>query len=212
MTEFKSIGDAYTTTELSLTQAGTYYGYLDGEDDDVYYRFQPDTSSQFSIQMNVMQEGYDDDFDLYIYDNTFTELDSSITGASRETVQHNCIQGNSYFIRVRSYPSQSIVDGLGAFSLTLTHGATTDPIFLFILAGAAVVIIVTVILVVVIVQLRRRRSRHDWQNGLVYGGSSSTNSSVSEPSSSPTSFCSYCGAALPLRAQYCPNCGHVKNQ
>ncbi len=210
MTEFKSIGEAYATTELGLTQAGIYYGYLDGEDDDVYYRFQPDTSSQFSIQMNGMQQGYDDDFDLYIYDYTHTELDSSVSSDSQESVQYNCIQGNTYFIRIRSYPSQSIVDGLGAFSLTISTGATTDPMFLFILAGAAIVIVVTIIIIVVILSLRRRQSRHDWQNGLAYSGTSSASSSVSEPSTSTTPFCTYCGATLPSSARYCPNCGHER--
>jgi hypothetical protein len=143
MQAFEGIGNT-SAAALPLSSAGTHYGYLDGKGDDVYFRFTPDTSTVFTLRLDSIQE-YDEDFDLYLYDSSLNELRASEGYTSTELIEYNCVAEEAYYIRVHSYADPDIVDGLGAFRLTVLPASWIDPVLLAILIIAIIVIVLVVV-------------------------------------------------------------------
>jgi hypothetical protein len=209
MQAFEGIGNT-SASALPLSGTGTHYGYLDGKGDDVYFRFTPDTSTVYALRLDSIQE-YDEDFDLYLYDSGLNELRVSEGYTSTEFIEYNCVAEEVYYIRVHSYADPDIVDGLGAFSLSVLPASWIDPVLLALLIVA---IIVIVLVVVCAVAATRQGWLRRWESGSTYIRQSTTASaplSAPPPSTGSTGFCSNCGAPLPTGAQHCPSCGHQQD-
>lgn len=160
ITAFTAIGETQNTS-IPVYHPLTYWGYLDGKNDSVYYTFHPQVSTLFTLHLAAMQP-YDEDFDLYLYDSNMNLLTRSVELDSTETLQHNFVAGNVYYIRVWSYLREDISHGLGAFTLRIDQGAIVNPISLIVLGGSIVGFIAMIFLIVVF--LRRRRILHrSWQ-------------------------------------------------
>ncbi len=208
MTAF--LAEAETSSNsITITDSEIHYGYLEGEGDTVYFRFTPLTSNNYNVRLDAMQE-YDEDFDLYLYDEDGYELDSSESIYSSETIQYNFIAGETYYIVAYSYIGTGITFGVGAFSLTVTPSLLIDVVTIAILLGAIAVIII-IVYFIWRAYSRRRRQLHSWQAETAYspyGKPTSTQPQTTPPGTITTGFCSYCGASLPQGAEFCPNCGH----
>lgn len=209
MQAFEGIGNT-SATAVFLSGTGTHYGYLDGEGDDVYFRFTPGTSDVFTFRLDTLQE-YDEDFDLYLYDSNLNELRASEGYTSSEFIEYNCVFQEVYYLRVHSYADPDIIDGLGAFSLTILPASWIDPVLLAILVIAIIVII---LVVVCAVAATRQGWLRRWETGSTYIRRSTTASaafSAPPPSTSSAGFCSNCGAPLSTGAQHCPSCGRKQD-
>jgi hypothetical protein len=206
MQAFQGLGDS-SATALTMSTGGTHYGYLDGEDDDVFYRFTPDASTTFSLRLDSMRE-YDEDFDLYLYDGYLNLLEASEGYTSTEYVEYNFVAKEVYYIRVHSYADSDIEFGLGAFRLTVLSVLAIDPVLvaLFIIA-----IVVIILIVVCIVRTTRHGWLGRWERSSVQprqpAGTPATSSTPST-STSRAGFCTNCGAVLPMGVLRCPSCGH----
>jgi hypothetical protein len=210
MTAF--LAEAETSSDsILVTDSGTHYGYLEGETDSVYFRFVPEVSNTYTLQLDSMQE-YDEDFDLFLYDDEGYEIDSSESIYSSETIQYNFVAGETYYIRAYSYSGSSILFGLGAFSLTITSSSILNLNTIAIILGVIAVIII-IVFCIWRSYSRKQRQVHSWQEEpgySPYGKPASTQPQTPTPSSGFAGFCSYCGAAIPEGAAFCPNCGHKR--
>jgi hypothetical protein len=209
MRAFEGIGNT-SATAFSLSGLGSHYGYLDGKDDDVYFRFTPSAPDVLTFRLDTLQM-YDEDFDLYLYDSNLNELRASEGYTSTEFIEYNCVYGEVYYIRVHSYADPEIVDGLGAFRLTILPASWIDPVVLGILVIA---IIVIVLLVVCAVAAARQGWLRRWETGPTYTRRSPSASAAFPalpPGTGRAGFCSNCGATLPAAAQRCPSCGHEQD-
>jgi hypothetical protein len=146
---------------------------------------------------------YSTDFDLYLYEGYNEVLASSLSSDSSESFTVHLNDGDTYYIEVYSYTSDT--DGVGVFQLTVQQGLTILPQeeFWVLVMAIGIASIVVVVVAIMVFMLRRgppvptpppRRYTH--------------------PPDTPASqraetmrFCAYCGALLPSQAQYCPVCG-----
>ncbi|MFX0169569.1 MAG: clostripain-related cysteine peptidase [Candidatus Hodarchaeota archaeon] len=199
---FLDFGEHHSTA-CTISPTGTYYGYLDDEDDSVYFTFTPTTSAYYTITLAPAWPEYDTDFDLYIYDSSLNSLDYSISADSTEEIQIQLSAGSSYYLEVFSFPSTT---DAGVFQITFYGGdGPTFPTLPFspaLLAALLGGILLAVIIAIIIAVTIKRRSipSPPPPYGPTY--------TPTQPTTTPTGrFCGYCGALLPSQAQYCPTCG-----
>ncbi len=182
--------------------AGYTYGFLDWPGDSVYYKFVPGASGYYSFSLSAMQD-LNEDYDLYLYRGS-TEIDSSTSYDSTETVSGTLTGGTTYYVEVYCYSQ------CGAFRLNIPAGGTggttggggTPPgIPLLLIIALIAIVVVIVIIVVVVVVVRRRRARD------VYG---TTSTSSVRAVSSPTGRvrCQHCFSIVPSDSTFCPICGN----
>jgi hypothetical protein len=207
MQAFLGIGNT-SATALLMSAGGTHYGYLDGKGDDVFFRFNPDASTTFSLRLDSIQE-YDEDFDLYLYDRNLNELQVSEGYTSTEFMEYNFVAEEAYYIRVHSYADPDIVDGLGAFSLTVIPASGIDPALVAVFIVA--IILIALIVICIVASTRRRWQRRYERSSAYYRQPTSASATYSAPPPSPASagFCTNCGAPLPVGTLRCPSCGHA---
>jgi hypothetical protein len=196
---FLTYGDSPNTAS-PITPSGTHYGYLDSEQDSVFYVFTPSTTGSYTIHLDSAWTYYDTDFDLYLYDSTLDEIAQSLSFSSTEQITINLEAGTNYFIEVYSYPS-TIEAGVFLLTFYSGNGLPFNPALLGLLLGGIVLAIIIVL--VVVVTLKRRSMT---PSPPAYSPAYRT----SQPTTTTTQsirFCPYCGGLLPPQAQYCPNCG-----
>ncbi len=197
-----------SSDSILITDGGTHYGYLDGYYDSVFYRFVPEVSGTYTLRLESIKE-YDEDFDLFLYDNEGYEVDASQSVYSSETIQYNFVAGETYYIEAYSYPGASVIFGLGAFSLVVSLNILTN---VFIIAIIAVAIVIVIIIVFFVWRLysQKRQRPHSWQTETAYspyGKPVETQPTRTPPIADTRGFCVYCGASMPEGAAFCPNCG-----
>ena len=90
------------------------------------------------------------------------QLTRSVQPHSIETLQYNLVVGNTYYIRIWSYPGEEVTYGLGAFSLRIGQGAIVNPVF-YVLLGGGITGLVMLIIAIIWVIRRYRRSIHRWR-------------------------------------------------
>ncbi len=194
---------------IVIDQMGEHFGYLDGNSDSVYYEFTPNVNAMYVVDLQAAWEEYTTDFDLHLYDNSVTELTSSVSADSTESVSQYLIAGITYFIEVYSYPGD--YQGIGVFQLVVYStfdpgGPPTPfpPIIVFMMILGTMIAIVAVVLAIIHFILRRPR---DSPPPPRY-----TTPRFAPPASPDAmQFCAYCGGMIPTQARYCPTCGASKS-
>ncbi|MFW9831140.1 MAG: clostripain-related cysteine peptidase [Candidatus Thorarchaeota archaeon] len=209
MTSFCAIGSS-TSSYLEIDGIGIHYGYLDSEGDSVYYQFTPTSSGMTTIRLSSMQV-YDEDFDLYVYDEGWNEIASSLGYDSEEQVAVNLVANSIYYIEVYSYTS-GYSEGLGSFTLIFQGAGGLFPIPPMMLLILAFSILVIITIIVIITMMKRRRRITELPEERTY---SYVDPRYRAPESEATPFradtvqkiCNRCGATNPSSAAFCAYCG-----
>ncbi|MHA2405585.1 MAG: clostripain-related cysteine peptidase [Candidatus Hermodarchaeia archaeon] len=194
----------YLDDLVSPSGSPLHCGYLDSSEDSVFFEFLASVSGTHHFSIEAAWDQYATDFDLYIHDASGNSLASSISSDSTEYIAFNLEAGNTYFIEVYSYPSG--YDGIGVFYLNIDSQSGPGPLppqlTQLLIAGAIVGIIIGV--GVIIMYTRHRQSTSAIPPR--YTSPTTTPPRVEE-SADVAKFCTYCGAAVPYAARYCPVCG-----
>ncbi|MFX0168498.1 MAG: clostripain-related cysteine peptidase [Candidatus Hodarchaeota archaeon] len=202
---FHAIGETPASGPI-FPQSGQINGYLDGANDSVYFRWIAQASVVHTLQLTAYQTG-DEDFDLYLYDANMNLLDQSVDISSTEIIQYAVIQGQTYYIRVHSYPSKDVTFGIGACRLTLTPSTGINPIIFVLLAATIIGIAILVVFLYLVLRrvwlyvLSQRQRRRTTQEQIAENPSALSKESINQMD------CSECGEAYPPGARFCPNCG-----
>ncbi len=207
ISEFQTIGGTEQTPILP-TNILTLYGYLDGKNDSVYYYITPPIAAQYTIHLEAFQ-GYQADFDLYLYDSRMNRLTQSIELGSTEIIQYAMVPGQYYYIRALSHPSTHISFGLGSFEIIVIAGSPVNPITFVILAGIIIGLIALIAYIGLLLYRRRHQLAEYLRRLRKTPPSEGETPSADESKTSVTGICAKCGEAFPDEAKFCPKCGET---
>jgi len=213
MSDFTFVGR--TAGDAPVLSNGSGCGYLDGPDDQFYFVLAPYVSGYYRVDMQHSQDGYDDDFDLYLESDSLFTLASSTSASSCETVRVLLSEGRTYYIMVESWSGSSIQYGLGVFKVTVTlEGITTgsiDWIWVILAELAGMIALLVVIFVIAYAAVRYDRTRTAYRPAYL-GTPSGARGESRQPDAARVAtgvalFCPYCGAPLAQGDVFCYSCG-----
>lgn len=210
LSRFLTIGET-DSTSITTFSLSSIAGYLDREDDSVYYRFTPEIAAEHTITLTNFQP-FDEDFDLYLFDENLNLLTRSIGLSSHEVVQWALVPGEIYYLQIYSNPRQDITYGLGSFEIVISPGPPVDPVAIVVQIGIIVAIVCIILFISYIIWRKRESIRRQIQRYRIRRMAKRLREEASaeeESASAVAATCEKCGELLPEDARFCPKCGET---
>ncbi len=207
LANFHLIGETIETAIVPL-QAGPLIGYLDGENDSVYYRYDPQIAAQHTLHLTAFQP-IGEDFDLYLFDSNMNFLTRSVETGSTETIQYAFVPGQIYYIRAFSHPVPDSDFGFGAFQIAITYSPPINPASIALIIGIIAAIAVMIFVISYIVYHNRSKIATALRQLRTNDQRQIESPPQGDLESQTSTECIQCGESLPENAKFCPNCGKI---